>query len=550
MNEGITPNPRQPTSPLEAEGYAARPASYGTSPNAKRLLFAGFFSIVASGVGFSVRAGILPDWAREFGFTNTELGEITGGGLTGFGVVIILGSLIADAVGYGRLMALAFLMHIVSAVLVLFTRPIYEASGSTGVYWSLFASMFLFSIANGLCEVVVNPMTATLFPTQKTHYLNVLHAGWPGGLIAGGLVAWLMNNPSIGDWEPGWKVDWMIQMSLFLVPVFIYGAMLVGQRLPRSEAGEAGLSLKTMLFEFVSPLLLLLLFIHALVGYVELGTDSWIGKITGSIMGEGAAGRLLFVYTSGLMFALRFFAGPLERRLTPLGLLFTCAVLASAGLLLLGNVAGVLMCVVAATVYGFGKTYFWPTMLAVVSERFPRGGALTIGAIGGVGMLSAGLLGGPGIGFTQDSYASSHLKKDSEKTYERYEAKEPNTFLGAFHVKGLDGSKVGILELAEKAEKAKTTEAREEHVRQRDETVKKAKLADWWSTAKEFAKEDKPPIDKAVVYGGQMALMWTALVPATMAVLYLLLLAYFKLKGGYKPVVLESGGTELGTGES
>src|SRR3954447_8458501 len=124
----------------------AAPAS--THPHATRLLYAGFMAIFASGVGFSIRGGILGDWAREFGFTNVELGEITGGGLTGFGVVILLGSLIADRIGYGRLMGLAFLMHIVSAVLVFFTRPIYDMAGSTGVYWSLFASMFLFSIAN------------------------------------------------------------------------------------------------------------------------------------------------------------------------------------------------------------------------------------------------------------------------------------------------------------------------------------------------------------------------------------------------------------------
>ena len=72
-----------------------------TAPHAKRLLWAGFFSIFAAGVGFSVRAGILPDWAAAYGFTNTELGGITGGGLIGFGIVIILGSLIADRIGYG-----------------------------------------------------------------------------------------------------------------------------------------------------------------------------------------------------------------------------------------------------------------------------------------------------------------------------------------------------------------------------------------------------------------------------------------------------------------
>src|SRR3954447_10246325 len=179
----------------------AAPAS--THPHATRLLYAGFMAIFASGVGFSIRGGILGDWAREFGFTNTELGEITGGGLTGFGIVILLGSLIADRVGYGVLMSLAFLMHILSFVLILFIGPIHQMWPEGGAYWRLFISMFLFSIDNGLCEPVGSPMTSTLFPKQKTHYLNVLLAGRPSGLILGGLGAWLMNEPKLGDWEPG-----------------------------------------------------------------------------------------------------------------------------------------------------------------------------------------------------------------------------------------------------------------------------------------------------------------------------------------------------------
>ena len=68
------------------------------APNAKRLLWAGFMAILAAGVGYSVRGGILGQWATQFGFTMTELGTITGGGLTGFGIVIILSSLIAVSV--------------------------------------------------------------------------------------------------------------------------------------------------------------------------------------------------------------------------------------------------------------------------------------------------------------------------------------------------------------------------------------------------------------------------------------------------------------------
>src|SRR5262249_40890937 len=152
------------------------------------------------------------------------------------------------------------------------------------------------------------------------------------------------------------KVDWVIQMSMFLIPTALYGVLMLGQKFPKSEAGEAGVGFGTMLAEFVAPGLLLLLVIHALVGYGELGTDSWISKITGSILGDAKNGLLLFVYTSGLMFALRFFGGPIERRLSPLGLLCLSGVLGAVGLSLLGRAEGVIFCVVAATVYAVGKT--------------------------------------------------------------------------------------------------------------------------------------------------------------------------------------------------
>jgi hypothetical protein len=548
-----------------------RPATLqGPYPNAKRLLWAGFFSIFAAGVGFGVRGGILIDWAREYGFTQAELGEISGGGLWGFGLVVVIVSLMADKIGYGRLMIFAFLMHILTAALQMCTGPIFDNFGRDGVYLSLTVAMVMFSIANGTCEVVVNPMVATLFPSQKTHYLNILHAGWPGGLITGGIIGFVCSDLI--------KVNWLLQMSLFLVPVGIYGFLLLGQRIPRSEASQAGLSFKTMLGEFLFPVLLLLLFIQALVGYVELGTDSWISKITGSIMDSRGAGMLLFIYTSGLMFALRFFAGPLEHTLSPLGLLCVSGVFGAIGLTLLGGAAGVVMCVIAATVYALGKTYLWPTMLAVVSERFPKGGALTIGAVGAVGMLSAGLIGTPAIGFQQDFFASSQLKENSETlpTFKRYVAETPKHFL-FFQTQGLDGTKVGLLGLEgtilfneaevknneadlhtlrsalfrrplEKLKKEHEEAARDARL-ELDKTLnnlRKSKNADqqdiakWWEeTAKQYAAEDAGPIAEAGLFGGRMALKWTALVPATMAVLYLLLIIYFMMQGGYKRVVIE-----------
>src|ERR1700733_14887714 len=97
------------------------------APNAKRILWAGFMALIAEGVGVSGRAGILGDWGKQFGFTQSDLGEITGGGLTGFGIIILFSALIADWIGYGRLMIFAFIMHSISAVVTLAATPIYNS---------------------------------------------------------------------------------------------------------------------------------------------------------------------------------------------------------------------------------------------------------------------------------------------------------------------------------------------------------------------------------------------------------------------------------------
>lgn len=502
----------------------------GIAPNAHRLLWAGFMAILAAGVGFSVRGGILGQWADQFGFTMTELGAITGGGLTGFGIIIILTSLIADKVGYGKLMALAFVLHFGSAVLTLAAPAAFASGGKSAAFDCLFWGMFLFAIGNGLCEAVVNPLTATLFPNNKTHYLNILHAGWPAGLVVGGLASTFMAAKISDSGEILAKaVDWKIQMSLFLVPVILYGLMILGQRFPKSEAASAGVTMGEMISTIFAPLMIVLLIIHAMVGYVELGTDSWIAKITGSIMASPAKGLILFVYTSMLMFCLRFVAGPIVHKISPLGLLFMSGILGAIGLTLLGNATTVMACVVAATVYALGKTFLWPTMLAVASERFPKGGAIAIGMLGGVGMLSAGLLGGPAIGFKQDYNASKNLQEVSKESYERYKAGNESSFFG-FKTVGLDGAKVGVLEDNGK-ELARASELAEKENR-KDANV--AALSGWWAEAKNHADVDRKPVQEAGVYGGKMALRMTAAVPATMAVLYLLLILYFKTQGGYK----------------
>src|SRR5262245_3710014 len=175
----------------------------------KLLFWASFFTLIAAGMGFSIRGDILADWGRQFGFTQTDLGVITGQGLAGFGFTIIFFSFFSDLIGYGKLMIVAFLLHAFSVVSTLAAPFAFEQYGKDGAFWCLYVLAWSFSLANGTCEAVINPLTATLFPRNKTHWLNILHAGWPGGLVLGAGVGWVLNRfPSFGLPAVGWQVRW------------------------------------------------------------------------------------------------------------------------------------------------------------------------------------------------------------------------------------------------------------------------------------------------------------------------------------------------------
>jgi hypothetical protein len=248
---------------------------------------------------------------------------------------------------------------------------------------------------------------------------------------------------------------------------------------------------------------------------------------------------MAFIWTNVLMFTLRFFAGPIVHKISPLGLLFVSACLGATGLVLLSRpeVNNTWLWMGAVTVYALGKTFYWPTMLGVISERYPKGGALALGISGGVGMISAGLLGSPLIGYKQDYAATHHIQETAPQTYDRYkadEARAPFEFLPK--IAGLDNAKIGVLN--DNAATIKTDLKRSE-----GQDKNAAKLDQWWeSQGKEYAEADKPKVSDASLFGARTALFWTAAVPAALAVGYLLLILVFKLQGGYRQIHLTGPG--------
>ena len=551
----------------------AEVSNIAIAPNAKRLLWAGFMSILAAGIGFSIRGGILNTWSAQFGFTGLETGLINGAGFTGFCFGIIIGGLVADKIGYGKLVIVAFALHLLSA-LVTFGATAGMATKTAFVY--LWSGTFIFALANGTLEAVANPLVATLFPQNRTHYLNILHASWPAGLVLGGAA-----NAFLGQTL---KWGWKAQLALFLIPTAIYGLMFLGQHFPKSEASQKGLKLGEMLKDVgiigaavvaflvglfikdgLGPLLngltgseffgstskpwlyvsiaiglgvwlmfsnlshwaigawlLFGLFVaHALVGAVELGTDGWIQNISGNIL-TPLQGNILFVFTSAIMFSLRFCADFIERRmgLSPVGILLTCAILACLGLNLASGIAAFGGALGALAVYAVGKTFFWPTMLAVASDRFPRTGAVAISMLGGIGMMSAGLIGSPGLGYAKDRFASAELEKANPAVYAQYKVVEPKGWLFFKKVQAIDGKKLGEVQ-------QKLAAAREELAKT---GVKDPK------TALEKLTPEERLVHEASINGDRKTLIADSFIPATMAAIYLIILLYFKAIGGYKPV--------------
>ncbi len=197
--------------------------------NQRRLFLGCFVSMIATALVFAIRGAVLNNWGTEYHLTEGQKGMISGAGLYPFAITIILFSLIQDKIGYGRSMALAFLGQIAGAIITI-----------TATSWQmLYAGTFIYALGNGIVEAVINPVVATIYGKNKTHWLNILHAGWPAGLVLGGLLSIAMG-----------KVQWQWQMALTFVPIVLYGLLLLGQRFPVQERVGAGVSYRDMLKEF------------------------------------------------------------------------------------------------------------------------------------------------------------------------------------------------------------------------------------------------------------------------------------------------------------
>ena len=509
------------------------------------LFWGCFIALITTAFAFITRAFLVNDpslWPATFDLDKVQAQELFGAGIWPFAISIIVFSLIIDRIGYKTAMWFSAVCYAGYAILALKAYGVITAdpSAKKEAFNLLYWGSVVLGLGNGTVEAYINPVVATMFNKDKAKWLNILHAAWPGGLVIGGLLTLALGGYA--------HQDWRILVYIIAAPAVIYVAMLSRAVFPPNERVAAGTTYREMLAEFGilgaaiasylitaqlaqvfswgagiqwsvfavmviafgaysrslgRGILVFLCLVMIPLATTELGTDGAISGIMEKPMAAiGGNGLWVLIYTSAIMMVLRFFAGSIVSRISPLGLLAGSAVLAIVGLSSLAAASSLTLIFVAATVYAFGKTFFWPTTLAVVSEQTPKGGALTLNAIGGIGMLAVGILGGPVIGaITEKTAETAIVQQTSADTYAKV-SKDGSYVLGAY--KAVDAEKVAALAKTDKDTAAKITAAREG--------------------------------------ANQGALSKIAMFPVFMLACYIGLILWFRSRGGYKAEVIGAGG--------
>jgi len=354
--------------------------SMTTTYDKARLFLVSTMALASAGVAYSIRANTAADLQRVFldpidrAHSAEMIATILGVPFLAFAITIAIGSPLLDVIGMRVLLPLSPILLSVGMLMMAFAGNF--VSGPN-VYWALWSGALVAGIGWGLAETVINPLIASLYPDNKTAKLNAAHAWWPGGVVVGGLLGVGMSQINLG---------WQAKLTVVLLPAIVCLILTMGVKFPPTERKASGVSAGDMFKELLKPLFFVLFCSMFLTAASELAPGQWVDlALTRTV---GMQGILLLVYVNGLMFVMRHFAGPLVHKLSPIGVLWCSCLGASLGLVALSFANSPAMGLLAATLWGTGVCYMWPTMLATASERFPRGGALLMGLMGTAGTLS------------------------------------------------------------------------------------------------------------------------------------------------------------------
>ena len=521
-----------------------------TTKEKRFLLLGSFLALMTAGVGFVFRAMVPGLWGAEFGISDGQVGVLLGAGLWPIAIMMILFSLIVDKIGYQKSMAIAFLFQFISVILT------FIADSFNDMWWACITA----GLGHGIVEAVINPLCVSVFRKEKTKAMNILHASWPAGIVFGGTIFLLFYSGTTLEtqtWNNVKSAWWFMS-----IPLILYGVMFslckkfpvderVENNIPMVEVFQefgglgAFLAITFIGYELFSQLGLFIdgyagsytrlinSFLIGLIGgtlfglivkskgklmffficllmiplaTAEIATDGWIQNLMKPTLGDYAGWALVF--SASIMMLLRFFAGYPLKYTGPLGLLIVSSIFSIIGLFTLSYANGYLV-FIAFVIYAIGQTFYWPSVLGFVSERFPKGGALTLNTVSAIGLLTVGIFGFPFLGAVQDHYNATAIM-DSQSELVQIVKLEKRMFRNILIFK--ESNMFGI--------------------------PYKTINADALMAQPEFPNNDKDSLIEELLQTGRKTLRVAAFLPILMVVGFSLILLWFNKNGGYKPIIL------------
>ena len=389
-----------------------------------RLFVGSCLALLVTALTFAMRAKIEEIFGPVedggiFGLSKEVIGWAFSPAFWGFTIAMVVGGFIIDIVKTKTLVWSAFILQLVGAIIFIMAKN----------KETLFLANVFIGLGNGTVEAAFNPLIATIYSKEKTKMLNRFHVWFPGGIVIGSLLAFLMMDTI--------ELSWQIYIGMLFVPLALYGILFFGQKIPETERVASGVTYRGMLDAIGAPVtviiamtLMILLAIDiialpqgwmylALIGVIlavslvearlirkatvifpfmftfmmltaatELVTNQWVNALLDN---AGISAMLILALISGIMALGRFFAGQLVNRLHPVGVLLLSAVFSAIGIYTLSLVISPALSIVGAIFFAIGVCYFWPTMLGFTAEYIPRSGALGLSLLGGAGFVSTAM---------------------------------------------------------------------------------------------------------------------------------------------------------------
>ncbi len=339
--------------------------------NKNRLFLASCMALIVTAMTFAIRARLETVFGPEgVGLTLEQIGYAFTPAFWGFTLAMLFGGPLVDSLGIKKITWVAFVTHAIGIVWTILAKDM----------TSLFIATLFVGIGNGMVEAALNPMIASMYTDNKTKMLNRFHVWFPGGIVIGAIVGWLVMDVM--------GLSWQIMVATLFIPLLAYAVLFLGQKFPVTERVAMGISTKKMFSSLGTPLFIFMVLCMFLTAASELGTTQRIESLLKTSVKNPL---LVLAFINGIMALGRLSAGQVIHKLQPAGMLLFSAVFTFIGLWLL-TITGGGMTFVAAAVFAIGVTFFWPTMLGFVAEYLPQTGALGLSIMGGAGMLSVSIV--------------------------------------------------------------------------------------------------------------------------------------------------------------